>query len=353
MLLLISIPLAQNTSRPQNNSPNDVLPMVTSTTPAPNCLFEPLYDAVILKALDLMFRMNYSASDSLLQTMPDVPARAYFQGLVGLNRFNDLGDTSALYLAQALWIKLDASTFNPSKKPEQVFLNDPSESLDLYQGLSELQLSYVAGLTGHPIKAATLGRKAISRLERHSENAEAKAAIALYRYYKAALVKKVDWVPFVHADLSTPFQSLERSIPQSHYLQEILQTSLLWLYYDQGRLDLGLTLIARFLSRYPQNRLYRQIQADFEFRKGDFSKALNHQVELNLEYEKMLQADSNGKYLPLGYLSSVGNLAKVYHSLNQTDLLQKQLRIWHEARYTKFMVWIPSSLKSEVAGLKK
>ncbi|MDQ3002147.1 MAG: hypothetical protein M3Y08_12920 [Fibrobacterota bacterium] len=319
-----------------------------SPTPVPTgTLFEPGHDGVILLALECLYRGDYASADSILSALPDCPARAYFRGLVGVNRFDDLGDTSALFAAEALWERVDRAADSSGS----IFRSDAN--FPLYRGLSGLQLSYVASVTGGRIRAARLGRKAVGLLRPLAHLAEAEAALALYDYYKATMFKGVDWVPFVIADKQTPLKRLEAAIPRSRYLREILRTSLLWLYYDASRYEDGLKPIEAFLVRFPRNRSYRQMRADFRYRKRDLDSALAIHQKLASEYLDLGRIYPTPAYLPLGYLSSVGNLAKIYASKKQQDSLEWQLAIWHSPRYRGMMKWLPASLKREVEALKK
>src|SRR5690606_21149540 len=76
-------------------------------------LFEPGQDRAILAAMDHLYRMEYAAADSALAGLPHGPARDYFRGLVEMNRFGDLGDTSALSRARSLWENLDRAHADP------------------------------------------------------------------------------------------------------------------------------------------------------------------------------------------------------------------------------------------------
>lgn len=309
-------------------------------------LYEPEQDGTLLAAMDLVYRMQYSAADSVLSGLPDRPARDYFRGLVEMNRFGDLGDTSALSRAKSLWENLDRASdgSNPRFKGDG---NYP-----LYRGLAVLQLSYVASVSGSPIGSARLGRKAVGLLRPLAEKAEAEAALALYEYYKASLLKGVAWMPFVDADRAEPLRQLEAAIPRSRYLGEILQTSLLWLYYDAGLYQEGLARIDAFLSRYPENRPYRQIRADFFYRNGDMESARAIHQSLLAEYKDLGAACPFPACLPLGYLASVGNLAKIHATLKQPELLGMHLEIWRSSEFAGVMKWMPASLKREVASLK-
>lgn len=310
-------------------------------------LFEPALDAVLLQAMDRLYLMDYKAADSLLSGLPPGPARDYFRGLVELNRFGDLGDTSALTRAGSIWENLDrmhADTESGSVK---------NPAYTLYRGLSVLQLSYIASVTGSPVRSARLGRKAVGLLRPHARNAEAAAALALYEYYKASLLKGVAWMPFIEADKSEPLRRLESAIPRSRYLGEILQTSLLWLYYDAGRYGEGLERIDAFLLRYPRNRPYRQIRADFLYRQGALDSARAIHEALLREYQDLAGDCPIPSCLPIGYLASVGNLAKIHATANRPELLRKHVEIWRSSQYEDILKWMPASLVREVSALPR
>jgi tetratricopeptide (TPR) repeat protein len=298
--------------------------------------------------MDRVYRADYAAADSLAKGLPDVPARTYFRGLIGINRFNDLGDTAALFAADRAWENLDRAADSTAS----VFRKDAN--YPLYRGLAELQMSYVANITGGRIRSALLGRKAVKLLAPMAQFSEAKAALALYDYYKAQLLEGVDWIPFVaKADREKPLQDLESAIPKSRYLQEILRTSLLWIYYDLGRYDQGQKHIEAFLSRYPGNRPYRAMLADFRFRQGDVDSAARIHERLAAEYRGLQAIYPSPAFLPLGYLSSVGNLAKISASRKQSEPLKAQLAIWYSPQHSGMMKWLPASLRREVDSLKK
>jgi len=224
---------------------------------------------------------------------------------------------------------------------------------ELYAGLGQLQLSYVASLTGHSLRAANAARKSASLLGPLRGAAEADAALSLYDYYKASLLKGFDWLPFLRADMDGPVRRLENALSRSRYLREVLQTSLLWLYYDEGRFGEGLALIRGFLSRYPGNRLYRQILGDYHFRSGSLDSARAVQESLLAEYSAMGAKRAPPGCLPLGYLSAVGNLVKIHSALGQEHLRRKYLVIWSESGFREVMPWLPASLRREVKALEK
>jgi hypothetical protein len=305
-----------------------------------------------MASLDLLQRGAYGRADSLLRSLPDIPARAYFRGLVLAGECNDLGDTAALAEAERQWERIDRA----AEERDSPLPKDPRYGL--YRGLAELQLSYVAGIHGGRLKAARLGRRAAKRLEAYRGIAEAAAALALYEYYKADLLQGIDWLPFVRADRAGPLRDLEAAVPRSRYLHATLLASLLWIYYDTGRYRDGMPAIRAFLARYPGNRVWRQMLADFHFRgapseAGSLDSALILHHALADEYQSLGSADSLAHRLPLGYLCSIGNLAKIHAARGETEALRRQLRIWDEPRYAASKPWLPASLVREVEALRK
>ncbi len=287
--------------------------------------------------------MDYAGADAGLLSLPPSNARAYFQGLVAVNRYNDLGDTAALYRSRKIWEALIESLDQKNPSPHEV----------LYSALTNFQLSYVYGVLGEKLHAARVGRQAAILAGQVSDQVEAQAALALYQYYKAGMFHALAWMPFVTADQKGPLRDLAAAIPQSRYLKEVLQTSLLWLYYDAARYDDGLVLINAFLSRYPANRLYRQVKADFLFRKKVYADAESLQLTLATEYAPLRQGQIGDKCLPIGYLSAVGNLAKIAAAQGDQNRLSKQLAIWEAPVFKPVQPWLAPSLRREVSALSK
>lgn len=319
-----------------------------SGTDTSGCLFEPIHDQAILSALEGIYAAEYTGADSILSSLPDSPARAYFLGLVGINRFNDLGDTAALASAESLWDRLDRAGDSAASTVRR----DPN--YPLYRGLAQLQSGYVANLRGGRIRSALLGRKAVKALTPLHRFAEAKAALALYDYYKAEILDGVDWLPFVSkADRERPLRVLADAIPRSRYLKAVLHTSLIWIYYDLERYPQGVKPIDEFLVRHPRNRLYRAMLADFRYRQGDLDSAERLHQALMAEYLEIDKRHPLPGRLPLGYLSSVGNLAKISASRQRKNELERHLAVWNSPEYGGMMKWLPASLRREVDSLKK
>jgi hypothetical protein len=350
-MALIPLLMLFSLARPANGSP-DAPSAKPSPAPRFRPLYEPAYDSLLRTALDRLGDADYAAADSLLRRIPDVPARAYFRGLALAERCHDLGDTAALSEAESEWARLlrtDAGADGPGMG---------GADSGIYRGLAELQMSYVSSLRGARLTAARQGRRAAGLLAAHRGIAEAEAALALYDYYKAELLKGIAWLPFVHADRDEPLHRIEAAVSASGYLQETLRASLLWIYYDRGRYADGLPAIRRELARHPGNRIWRAMLADFHFRgaadgTGSLDSALSLHLALAAEYRALDSVRASPPNLPLGYLCSVGNLAKIYAARGNREAERGQLEIWDSSRYAGIRHWLPSSLVREVDALRK
>jgi hypothetical protein len=151
---------------------------------------------------------------------------------------------------------------------------------------------------------------------------------------------------------------LEAAVPRSRYLHATLSASLLWIYYDSGRYAEGMPAIRGFLARYPGNRTWRQMLADFHFRgarsgAGALDSALALHLALSAEYRALAAEYPPPAYLPLGYLCSVGNLAKIYAAQGKRDLFERELGIWYSPGYAGLRNWLPGSLVREMETLRK
>jgi tetratricopeptide (TPR) repeat protein len=304
-------------------------------------LYEPRHDSTILAAMDQIFRMDYAAADIALKRIPDnAAAKPYFSGIVCMNRFQDLGDTSALQRAEFFWTQLNA-------EKSGAFPNENGARLDTYHGLALMQLSYISSLRGERFHSAKLAFSAHSQFD-GSNMAEARAGAALFEYYRGRLLSSI---PLVEPNLNVPMQRLQVAADSSRYLRDLLRSSLFWMRVDHGEADSALRIPDEFLKRYPRNRLARQMRGSGLFRAGKLSEA-------RLIYEELLQEYallnlSTSKNLPLGYYKAAGNLARIYSGLGLKHEASAKLALWQKALDSGLSPWLPATLKRDLERLKK
>ncbi len=302
-----------------------------------DCLRDARYDAEIRAALEAVFHMHYAAAESLCVRLPERdPARNYFAGLADLDRFADLGDTAALRRAELNWLALDTD----SAGTWQV----DAASRSVYRGLAEFQLSYIATLRGERLRATRLAFGAQHRLARDTAFAEARAALALFDYYRLRLLEHLNFLPFVDVHSELPLHRLEAAADSSRYLKDVLMASAFWIHFDRGEFDAALRSLAGFLTRYPHNRVVRQMRADVWYRAGRWAEAQDEYQNLLREYARL--RDSLPKTcLPLGYYCAAGNLARIDAAMGQKASAAHYWREWRRADSLGLGPWLPASLK--------
>ncbi len=309
------------------------------------CLHDSLFDAMIIASLDKMYAMEYTMADTILAGLPqDSPAKPYFSGLVAMNRFADLGDTSALHKAEKHWESLIPGKGKPSFRGDSL-------QLHLYSGLAGLQISYAHTLRGSSIKAATVAWKARGELLPLSEFAEANAALALFEYYRTRFMEHLNFLPFLSSNASLPLQRLEQSTRESRYLKDLLQSSIFWIRFDRKEIAEALKIADDFLIRYPKNRLVKQMRGDALIRAGRWVEARKVYESLLADYQAMQSLSENRKNIPIGYFCSVGNLFRIYSGLGRKDLANTKWKEWKLSQSDDISPWLPPSLKKEVARL--
>jgi hypothetical protein len=296
-------------------------------------------DSVAREALELTLRVNYAAAEArVLRGLPaSSPAQPFYAGLVCLNRFLDLGDTTALRRAEAHWDRIP-----PQGDPPSAFRNADPGQVALYRGLAGIQLSYLASLQGQRVRPATLALAARRHLLGRPEP-EAKATLMLYDHYRDQVLGKL---PFVG---SREFAAAEfRKLADASPLREMFLSSLFWIHVDRKRLGPALEIAQSFVERYPENRLGREMRADGFYRARRYAEARAEYEDLLREYAQLRKAPER---LPLGYYRAVGNLARIYDAQGLRKESAARLAEWNRARRTASEPWLPGSLKRELSEL--
>ncbi len=303
-------------------------------SPAADGLREPRYDSILLAAMDKVYRMQYAEAESLLVRIPEnVSARPYFAGLVCLNRFSDLGDTAALRRAEKFWERLSSDKTPP-----------------LYRGLADLQRAYAASLRGSRLRAARLAWSARGRLQSVSSYAEARAALAVFDYYRAQFLERFRFLPFVNPRSDLPLRRLDSAANDSRYLRDVLRGSVFWIRYDRNEIDSALIIADGFLARYPKNRLARQMRGDALYRGARLAEARAVYDELFREYAA-LRDSLPPSCIPLGYYCGAGKLACIYAGLGMRVQAAEYSARWRKADSLGFSPWLPASLRRELDRL--
>jgi len=330
-----------------------VLFLCTGWTAPSNTFQEPIYKEHIDNVLQEIYLEHYEKAYAQLRK--HVPANSlyniYFMGLIHMGVFNDLGDTSALSKAQSAWLDLRGKIELHQKnktKPKDLIL-----PLDLYYGLTLVQLSYIYQIKHQSIKSIFLGKKGIKFLRKQKKYVESICVFAIYEYYKQQLLEYFDWVPFVSGDSKKARSKLLQNYKKSPYLGNIMLNSLIWMYFDEGLYKEGLVLTDTFLKKYPNNRLFRSIRADLMYKLGRNKESKNLFEEIKKDYETLYETYPSNKCIKIPYLSILGNLARVNHELGNEKEKEKYLKIWFSKETKKVEKWLPKSLVEDLTRFEK
>ncbi|MFC1584875.1 hypothetical protein ACFL5V_04955 [Fibrobacterota bacterium] len=309
---------------------------------------EKKYHGAILEVLDLIYSQKYDLAESVLETkIPySEPGHLYFKGLLYCTVFNDYGDTSSLSSAKRQWQKLkkmleESKDYVKSGKKSTVHP-------DLYSGLVLIQLSYISSTRKQFLNAALQSKAAVKMLRHQNQYLEAQCANEIYRYYKGELLKLLDWLPFFKVDQDRSRKFLEKNFHRSPYLYAIFLTPLIWMQFDAGSYQQGLQLTRDFLKKYPENRIFRLMEADFYFKMKKYGKSAKIFEEVKQEYSQIYARNQNIKPVKINYLSASGNLLRVYAAMGNKKGQQENAAIWFSEESDKVRKWLPKSLVKDL-----
>jgi hypothetical protein len=297
--------------------------------------------ALLRAALDRVYRMDYPGAEKLLADDSASAAIVYYGGVAALNRFLDWGDTAALRRAERRFEKL-----SPRGEPSPALRAEDPERLRLYRGLAGFQLSYLASLRGQTFRAASLALSARERLLSPAplKAPEARASLMLYDYYRGRLLEHL---PFVGPP-DFPVAAFAKAADAAPAMREMLLFSLFWIHMDARRFDSAAGVTESFLTRYPDNRLARELRGVLLFRRGSLAEARGEHEKLRGEYAELAKAPSR---IPLGYYRAVGNLVRVHAALGDKQGAEALRAEWNRGFEGPAGPWLPSVLKDEIRRL--
>jgi hypothetical protein len=298
----------------------------------------------ILSFLDHAYQHEYMLADSVLEKNLRNKALTlfFFKGMVHLTRFNDLGDTSSLSVAQKNWENL-TDFFENTSRGKKLTVENPVSS-ELYYGLALIQLGYIYSIRDQYLNSVLKARAGIKILKRQKDYLEAQCAVTVYDYYKSQLLELLNWIPFFKSDKSAHRIFLHEKYHLSPYLSVFFSTPLIWMHFDASMYREGLSLTRIFLAKYPKNRVYRLIEADFLYKIKDYKSSARIFEEIKEEYVVLYNSLPVKNHIKINYLSAVGNLVRVYAAMGDPLKQQENAKIWFSQETRKNQQWLPGSL---------
>lgn len=306
-------------------------------------LVAPQYNNAIRQSMNAAFALDDKMAHKILfDSLPaSNPSAQYFNGLLHMTRFGDLGDTASLRKAEDIFNKLADGKSTPTDS----LLH---KKYGPFRGLAFLQLSYIASLRGQTFRTALAARKGQQILEKFPEITEVKAALLTLAYYKSALLSRFNWLPLVHTESSVPREKLANLNLEQSPLQEFFMGGLLWMYYDAKKMDRAHTLAKQLLKLHPESRIFLEYRADCLFRLGQIEEADVIYQSLEKKYKEQFSKSPCTPCLPIGEAAAIGNQIKVSKALGQRERESKLRQRWNSPSISTAHRWLAPSLLREV-----
>jgi hypothetical protein len=312
---------------------------------------EETHDQLIRDFLNCLYQQKYKTADSLLNRgfNGNEPGYLYFKGLLFCTVFNDYGDTSSLNHSKHYWEKLKESI----EKEGNISNKKSSVPLALYHGLTLMQISYISSVKYHFFNSILQARSGIKILKRQNHFLEAQCAVQIYEYYKNDLLKSLNWLPFFEVDKTKQRRFLEQNYSRSRYLAIIFLTPLIWMQFDEGKYQKGLDFTRSFLNKFPENRIYRLMEADFYYKMKKYAQSAEIFEDIKSEYLKIYSELNKKKCIKINYYCAAGNLVRVYDAMRNQEGKNRNAAIWFSDECDKVRKWLPASLVKDLKRYKR
>ena len=121
--------------------------------------------------------------------------------------------------------------------------------------------AYYYSISSNLVSAFADGILSLNRLQKCLEIDnnfnEALIAQGIYKYWKSAQTKSLNWLPFVKDEREDGIRLLENSLKHNSYNFYLASYSLIWIYIDNNQSDKAVVLGEKMLKEYPGSRFFR------------------------------------------------------------------------------------------------
>lgn len=289
---------------------------------APGLSLPPAEDS-LARAISLAtLRADYVRATTLALQLRARHAAAgcVFSAMVGVSRFDDLGDTVALRRASR---ELDTCKAD-----------------GLWEALRLFELGYAHSVLGNPVQAALKTRGAALHFKQ-SPDTDAQAFYAIYAYYVDQLTAGLSWMPFVSDKRVEHLAALRKGANSQSPYWALFSTPLAWIYYDRKEYSTALQVVDKMLLRSPGHPVFLQMRADMLFMLKRYPEAV-----AIYEQSVLLYKQRNGRCLR--YWCAVGNLARIYHAMGKPEQAHNWAIQLSDPAFATIRRWMPSSLMDDL-----
>ena len=141
---------------------------------------------------------------------------------------------------------------------------------------------------------------------------DAYVGLGSYHYWASVVTKAFWWLPFFGDHRQEGLEEMTLAYEKSIFSSDAAANGLIWMYIQEKKLDLALSLSEKMQAKYPQGKSFLWGVAQAYFEKRDWNKALSKYKELA---EKLEANRTNPKFDPksIGSGSSPVDLNQSYN----------------------------------------
>jgi len=155
------------------------------------------------------------------------------------------------------------SLLSIAKSQTEKLLDKDDENLwyNYYDALIYGYRAYFYSITSNLVAAFADGVLSLHCLQKcleiNNNFNEALIAQGIYKYWKSAQTKSLNWLPFVKDEREEGIKLLENSLTQNSYNFYLAAYSLIWIYIDNNESAKAVALGQKMLNEYPKSRFFR------------------------------------------------------------------------------------------------
>lgn len=232
-------------------------------------------EPLVLRGIQLTVAHRYQEAracfDSLSTALPTHPAGPFLLAAMlhsqMLDYESDRGETEFYRLIQ-----------EGVARATRQLRADPNNSWALfYRGAAYGYRAFHAARQGRYLRAYRDGQLAMRDLQKavatDSSLADAYLAIGSYKYWRAKVLRYLNWLPFVPEEREEAIRLIRLAIAKGRYSYLTGLSDLSWILIDAGRCEEAVACAQEGLTACPDSRFFLWPLAEAHFRRGDYFAA--------------------------------------------------------------------------------
>lgn len=279
-------------------------------------LTDPQFEKELDQGVNAILAQKYDSAETMANRMikkaPKSPAGYFLKATTLVASYYDKTDTTRLKEFYAITNRIVALTEN---RREPI--------MQLYRGAAFAYSSIMLAKEGKWISGARTGKKSSdifkAMIKKGVESADALGMLGSYHYWTSAFIARFSWLSFIKDRREEGIAEMTIALRKARYLKFALYNSLLWVYYDHGRLESALALCDDALRLYPGHRIFLQARMHVLYKMGKYLEARDLAIRLMQEWKGL-------EVIPVNYNNVKIKLAIIYYTQKRKDLAEPLAR---------------------------